>query len=139
MSLIKWTPMMPDFMDDFDSMMDWQGWGKGGGFVPAVDVWQDDQNVYVECPLAGIDPKDVDVSVENDVLSIQGKTEKKSEVDEKEYYRKEVRRGSFHRSVPLPAAVDSAKVKAEFKNGVLNVVLPKEEKVKPKKIDIAVK
>ena len=135
MSLIKWTPMS---LDPFNDFFDFPAM-RSGSFTPAVDIWQDEENVYAECPLAGVDPKNVEVAVENDILTLQGKTEKKSEVDEKEYYRKEVRFGSFHRSVALPAAVNNEKVSAEFKNGILTITLPKEERVKPKKIDVKIK
>ncbi len=140
MSLIKWTSLVPDPFEDFDQFFDWPGitnWA--GGFTPAVDVWQDNNNVYVESPLAGIDPKNVSVSVENDVLTIEGKSEKKTEVDEKNYYRKEVRYGAFHRAVALPAAVNGEKAKAEFENGILKVTIPKEERAKPKAIPVKVK
>ncbi|MBU4360362.1 Hsp20/alpha crystallin family protein [Candidatus Parcubacteria bacterium] len=140
MSLIKWTPMSLDPFDEMDRFFDWPtNMNISAGFTPAIDVWQDNENVYAECPLAGVDPKDVNVSVENDVLTIQGKSEKKTEVDEKEYYRKEVRCGSFHRAVALPTSVKNEDVKAEFENGILKVILPKQERVKPKKIDVKIK
>ena len=138
MSLVKWTPMFPDPFEEMDHFFDWPA-SRAAGFTPAVDVWEDENNVYVESPLPGIDPKDVSVSVENDVLTIQGKSEKKSEVDEKNYYRKEVRSGSFHRAIALPASVNNESVEAEFESGVLKITLPKEERVKPKKIDVKIK
>src|SRR3989338_861608 len=97
MSIIKWRPMFDPFLD-MDNYFE--------SFVPALDVYQDADNVIVETPLPGIDPSDVNISVENDVLTIEGSSEKKSEVDEKNYYRKEIRSGSFHRAVALPAAVN---------------------------------
>ncbi len=141
MSLIKWTPLAPDPFEDLEHWFDWPTWNLPvpRGFTPAIDVWQDENNVYAECPLAGVDPKDVTVSVENDVLTLEGKSEKKTEVDEKNYYRKEVRYGAFHRAVALPAAVDGDKARAEFENGVLKVTVPKEERVKPKKIPVQIK
>lgn len=109
---------------------------RGMGFIPAVDVYQDKDNVIVETQLAGIDPEKVDVSIENDVLIIKGESEKKSEVDEKNYYRKEIRRGSFYRSIPLPTHVLGDKANAEAKDGVLKVVVPKAVEAKPKTIKI---
>ncbi|HPI67116.1 MAG TPA: Hsp20/alpha crystallin family protein [bacterium] len=138
MSLIKWTPLSIDpLFDDMDRFLDWPT--HRHAFVPAVDVWQDKDNVYVSCPLAGYDPKNINVAVENDVLTIEGREESKSEVDEKNYYRKEVRFGSFHRAVALPAAVDNDKVEAEFENGVLKVTLAKEERVKPKSVEVKIR
>ena len=137
MSLIKWTPMSLDPFDEFDHFFDWPA--ASHKFTPAIDIWQDEENVYAECPLAGVDPQDVKVSVENDILTIQGETNKKSEVEEKEYYRKEVRFGSFHRAIALPSSVNNEKVTAEFENGILKVTLPKEEKDKPKAIEVKIK
>ena len=136
MSLIKWTPMSLDPFDEMDRFFDFSA---PTNFTPAIDVWQDDNNVFAECPLAGVDPKDVEVSVENDVLTVEGQSEKKTEVDEKNYYRKEMRYGAFHRAVALPAAVNGDKAKAEFENGILKITVPKEERVKPKKIAVKVK
>ena len=108
--------------------------------TPAVDVYEKDGNVVVEIPLAGVDPKDVEVSFENGSIVIQGKTERKSEVDEKNFYRKEVRHGSFYRRVPLPAAVKEDKAEATSENGVLKVVAPKAaEAPKAKVIKVKVK
>lgn len=110
------------------------------GFTPAVDVYEKDGNVIVETPLAGVDPKDVEVSFENGSVVIKGKTERKSEVDEKNFYRKEMRYGSFYRRVPLPAAVKEDKAEATSENGVLKVVVPKAAQApKAKKIAVKVK
>ncbi len=105
-------------------------------FVPAVDVYEDKDNIIVEAQLAGINPDDIDVSVENDVLCIKGESEKKTEVDEKNYYRKEIRRGSFYRSIPLPAHVNADKASAEAVDGVLKITIPKAAEAKPKTIKI---
>lgn len=111
----------------------------GAGFVPALDVYQDNDNVIIETPLPGIDPEKVNISVANDVLTIEGSSEKKTEVDEKDYYRKEIRAGSFHRAVALPASVNGEKASAEYKDGVLKITIPKEERAKPKQIKISAK
>ena len=132
MNLIPWSPMLDRFFDDFDV-------SPSKAFIPAMDVYQDNDNVIVETPITGVDPEKLDISVENDVLSISGDSEHKSEVDEKNYYRKEVRYGAFHRTVALPANVDGAKAKAEYENGVLKVIIPKKEMPKPKKIQIEMK
>jgi len=108
-------------------------------FTPAVDVYQDKNNVVVETPLAGVDPEKVNIYVENDVLKIEGSSEHKSEVDEKNYYRKEVRAGSFYRAVALPTEVKGDQAKATFENGMLKVIIPKAEAVKPKTIKVSVK
>jgi len=137
MPIIRWTP----FFEPFEEMDDWFNKAmpaRSGmtNFMPAVDVYQDKDNVIVETQLAGIDPEKVDISIENDVLTIKGESEKKSEVEEKNYYRKEIRRGGFYRSVPLPSHVIGEKAKAEAKNGVLKVTVPKAPEGKPKMIKI---
>lgn len=141
MALIKWTPFLEPFeeMDKmfFDSMPSLHG--MQSGFTPAVDVYEDKDNVIVESQLAGIDPDKVDISIENDVLIIKGESEKKSEVEEKNYYRKEIRRGSFYRSVPLPTHVVSDKASAVAEGGVLKIFIPKAPESKPKTIKINVK
>ncbi|PIZ94820.1 MAG: heat-shock protein Hsp20 [Candidatus Magasanikbacteria bacterium CG_4_10_14_0_2_um_filter_37_12] len=110
------------------------------GFVPAMDVYETKDAVVVETTLAGVRPEDVEVRVENGLVTIQGETNKEREVEEKNYYRKEVRSGSFFRQVPLPVAVDEEKVKAEFDGGVLKITCPKAgKKVDGKKIEIEVK
>ena len=145
MPIIPWRPMHPhwDPFEDMEQMLEqWPSLlpAKLAGFTPAVDVYEKDGNVVVETPLAGVDPKDVEVSFENGSIVIQGKTERKSEVDEKNFYRKEVRQGSFYRRVPLPAPVKEDKAEATSENGVLKIVAPKAaEAPKAKKISIKVK
>lgn len=130
MSLIPWTP----FLDTFDNLEK-----SFSNFLPAIDVYEDKDNVVVEATLAGIKPEDVDVNVHDEVLTIEGKRQSSSEVEEKNYYRKEVRSGSFHRSIMLPSAVQAEQAKAEFENGMLKIVLPKETQSKVKNVKINVK
>jgi HSP20 family protein len=78
----------------------------------------------------------VDISIENNVLCLKGESEKKSEIDEKNYYRKEIRRGSFYRSVSLPTKVDGDNAKAVNDGGILKISIPKAPEVKPKTIKI---
>ena len=139
--IIKWTPFLEPF-EDMDKMFpEFMPVARGmqAGFMPAVDVYEDKKNVIVETQLAGVDPEKVDVSIENDVLSIKGESEKKSEVEEKDYYKKEIRRGSFYRSVPLPAHVIGEKASASAEDGVLKIVIPKLLGSKPKTIKIKTK
>lgn len=137
MKLVRWSPMWDvadwekEMGSDLPSMMQ--------GFIPSMDVYQDKDNVVVEAPLPGIKPEDISISIENGVLSISGESHKKSEVDEKNYYRKEVRYGSFHRSVALPTMVEPDKTKAEYADGVLKITVPKSEKAKPKQIKVEIK
>lgn len=110
--------------------------GNQFGFTPAIDMYEDKDNVIVETQLGGIDPEKVDISIENNVLTIKGESEKKSEVEEKNYYRKEIRRGSFYRSIPLPTKVDGDKASAVNEEGILKITVPKAPEMKPKTIKI---
>jgi len=110
--------------------------GNQFGFTPAIDMYEDKDNIIVETQLGGIDPENVDVSIENNVLSIKGESEKKSEIDEKNYYRKEIKRGSFYRSIALPTKVDGNSAKAINEDGLLKITIPKAAEVKPKSIKI---
>ena len=136
MDIIRWRPMM-----DMDRWFDGDvpsSFLSGAPFTPAVDVYQTKDVVIVETPLAGIDPEKVNISVENDVLTIEGSVEKKTEIDEKNYYRKEIRTGMFHRSVALPTAVNGEQADATYDKGMLKISIPKAEHVKPKSIKVKV-
>jgi len=138
MSLIKWTPFLSEF-DDMDKMMESMlpaVRGNQFGYTPAVDMYEDKDNIVIETQLGGIDPEKVDISIENNVLSIKGESEKKSEVEDKNYYRKEIRRGSFYRSIPLPTKVDGDKASAVNEDGILKITIPKAAEIKPKTIKI---
>jgi HSP20 family protein len=117
------------------------------GFVPAVrrylvppmDVYQTEKEVVVEVQIPKMDPKNVSVTIENGVLKIEGRQEEQSEQDNKEYYRREIRSGSFSRSITLPTDVKESEIDAKFEAGVLKVVIPKTEPKQPKKIEVKVK
>lgn len=111
----------------------------GNDFFPALDVYQDKDNVVAELALPGIDPNKVDIVIENDVLSVSGSVEAKEEVKREDYYRKEVRTGSFSRAVVLPMAVKGDEAQAHYEKGVLTITMPKEEAVKPKRVAVQVK
>ncbi len=113
--------------------------GSMAGFAPAIDMYEKGNNVIVEAQLPGIDLDKVDISVEADVLTIQGKMEKKSEVEETNYFRHEIHKGSFYRSVLLPAHVQGDKAQAEFEDGLLKVIIPKVKKSAAKKIKVQAK
>lgn len=136
MALIKWTQPTP--WESLDRMFDddWFPMVRMPHAGLAVDVYEDKDNVVVEAQLPGVDPDKVTLTVEDNVLKIEGKMEQKSEVDEKEYYRKEIRSGAFYRAVALPRQVMGEKADATFDKGVLKVVIPKAEAVKPKTIKV---
>lgn len=109
-----------------------------GTLTPAVDVVENKDNLVVTADLPGINKDDIDISITNSVLTIKGEKQDEEETDDKKVYRRESWSGSFQRTVTLPNTVDPDKVKAEMKNGVLNITLPKKEEAKPKKIDVDV-
>ena len=137
MSLIRWSPFLEPF-ESFDTYFN----GKHGalqntnGLVPAIDVSDRADTVVIETALPGLDPKNVAISIDQGVLTISGSSERKTEIDEKEYYRKEIRCGSFMRQVVLPSAVAEGEAKASFKDGILMIAVPKLERASPKKISI---
>ncbi|MCF6278161.1 MAG: Hsp20/alpha crystallin family protein, partial [Anaerolineales bacterium] len=107
--------------------------------LPAIDLYQDDDNVIVKAALPGLDANDVQISVTADVLTLRGEFTQ-DEVDEgTTYHIREQRFGSFERSLSLPVDVRTDKAKADFKNGILTITLPKAEAVKPKTISIKAK
>ena len=132
--LVKWSPFFDgseDYEDLFPALR-----GERSGFVPAVDMYQDEKNVIVEAQMAGIDPDNVAISIENDILIIKGESEKISEIDDKNYYKKEIKRGSFYRTIQLPTHVAGDKAEAESNDGVLKIIIPKLSEIKPKIIKI---
>ena len=102
----------------------------------AVDIYEKDDNLIVKASVPGISAEELDITITGDVLSIKGETKAEEEVNEENYHRREFRYGSFCRSVRLPIEVESAKVEAVFKDGILTLSFPKPEEKKPKAIKI---
>ncbi|MBU0597060.1 Hsp20/alpha crystallin family protein [Patescibacteria group bacterium] len=141
MSLIQYNPWDSfEGMDEiFNRLPAFRNMGAmQKGFTPAMDVYETKDSVVVETPLAGVDSKDVEVSVEKGVLTIKGESKKEHEVDDKNYYRKEVRSGSFFRQVALPNAVKEDGVQAEFEDGVLKIICPKVTPTEAKKVQVKI-
>ena len=133
-SIINWSPMR-DLDRFFEDGISWNDFD----FVPAMDIYQDKDNVIVETSIVGIDPEKVDISIENDVLTVSGKTEERKETKREDYYRKEIRSGSFSRSIILPMGVKGDHAEAHYEKGILKITLPKAEEAKPKRIAVKVK
>jgi HSP20 family protein len=102
----------------------------------AVDMYETDDAVVVKAAVPGVKPEDLDISVSGDVLTIRGEVKQEEEVKRENYIRQERRYGAFCRQLPLPTSVNVDKATAEFEHGVLHLVLPKAEEVKPKSIKI---
>jgi HSP20 family protein len=108
-------------------------------WVPAVDVFETDQHELVlKAELPGIKREDIDLKVENNVLSIRGERKRDQEIKQDAYQRVERTYGAFARSFTLPSTVNPEGVKAEFKDGVLTVVLPAREEAKPRQVQITI-
>ncbi len=103
-------------------------------WCPAVDVSEDAKEILVSADLPGVDPKDVEITVKENVLSLSGERKAEKEEKDESYHRVERSYGAFSRSFVLPSTVDETKVSAEYKDGVLRIHLPKREDAKPRKI-----
>jgi len=106
--------------------------------VPAVDVRETKDALAIVAELPGIEPKNVEVSVENGILNLKGSREFEKALDGETYHRVERAYGSFERSFTLPTNVDPERVKAVYRHGVLHLTLPKREEAKPKSVAIKI-
>jgi len=107
-------------------------------WAPLVDVAEDDEKIVVKAELPGMKREDIDVEMNGDTLTIKGERKFESEEKKENYIRVERAYGTFQRSFTIGVPVQTAKVKASYKDGVLEVAVPKAEEVKPKKIDVKV-
>jgi HSP20 family protein len=105
---------------------------------PALDLYEDKNNVIVKAELPGMKKEDIEVSLHNDALSISGERKGEQKFQDAETYRSERFVGRFHRTVTLPSEVKGEQVKAQYKDGILTVTLPKSEAAKPKQIEVKV-
>ena len=106
---------------------------------PKMDIYEKDGKLVAEIAMPGVDPKSIDVSVEDNVLRVEAKKEEKVEEKKKNYYRKEIKTGYLKRMVALPVDVVGEKAKAIYQNGVLKVEIPKKEEKKKKEKKVPVK
>jgi len=152
MALIRWTPR-GDLWDPFANLADIQEevnrlfdsslrrFGAGqvdGVFVPAIDVAEEKDSFLVKADLPGLSKDDVSVTLQDNYLTVKGEKKHETETKEANYYRRERVAGSFSRTIELPSTVDAKKIDAQFKDGVLQLRLPKTEEAKPKQIEIKV-
>jgi HSP20 family protein len=105
---------------------------------PAVNIYEDSEGLTLSAELPGVDPKAVDVRLENNTLTVSGERKLDKEETRDNYHRIESWQGTFSRSFSLPPTLDTEKVKAEHKNGLLRVFLPRKETSKPKQIKVSV-
>jgi HSP20 family protein len=139
MAIVRWDPFreMTNFQDQFDRL--WRGVAesrRSESWLPAVDVFDTKDAVVLKAELAGMDPGDIQIEVEDNVLTIKGERKFEEKVDDERYYRVERRFGSFQRSLALPQGVKAADVSAQYEDGILEVRVPKAEVEKPQKIEV---
>ena len=112
---------------------------RDGWSVPAIDMYQTDDDIVVKASIPGFKAEEVQISVTGEILTLRGEMKHEEEQKDKSWHVREQRWGSFERSVALPTDVVADKAKAEFENGILIVTLPKAEEVKPKTITVKAK
>ena len=144
-NLIRWEPAremmtLREAMDRlFDDAFTRPFSLRDGWTVPAIDMYQTDDEVVVKAALPGMKSDNVQISITGDMLSLKGEFKHEEEKQERAYHLREQRYGAFERTFALPTAVVSDKAKAEFENGILTITLPKAEEVKPKMITVKAK
>lgn len=146
MQLIKWNPTRDLFnlRHNMNSMFDdffyprRRSYGDEGlwNWNPAVDIYEDADNIVVKAEIPGMDKEGITVDVKDRVLTLKGERSEDKEVKEDNYYRKERTYGRFERAFTLPADVKTEDIKAEYKDGVLKVIVPKPQVQKPKQITV---
>jgi HSP20 family protein len=140
-TLVRWEPFreLSTMHSEMSRLMN--GLLEGNGrtsqsWVPALDVWETDDELVYAFDLPGIPEQNIDVELNDDTLTVTGTREQRAEVDGDRFYRFERRFGTFSRAVGLPQGTDESKVKAEYKDGVLEIRVAKPEEQKPRRIQI---
>lgn len=144
-SVTRWDPFA-DLRGTMDRLFD-EGFSRpwrllpatnGDGFEAAfpVEVAETEGEIEVKAALPGVKPEEVDITVQNDVLTIKAEHKDTTEEKKRDFYRREIRYGAFHRSMTLPVSVDSDKAEAKYENGILSLTLPKAEALRPKQIKV---
>jgi HSP20 family protein len=139
----RWDPLrdLARLQDEMSRLFDDrlpQVSGESVGWAPRCDIFEDEEGVSLRFELAGVEPKDVDIRFENGVLTLRGERKMEKEEKREHYHRVELSYGTFTRSFSLPGTIDPEKIRAESKNGVLTVLLPKRPEAKPKSIQVKV-
>ncbi len=144
-NLIRWEPAremmtLREAMDHlFDDAFTRPLTLRDGWSVPAIDMYQTDDEIVVKASLPGFKTEEVQINITGEVLTLKGEARQAEEKKEKAWHMREQRWGTFERAVALPTEVVADKARAEFENGILTITLPKAEEVKPKVINIKAK
>ena len=145
MAVVRWDPFrdLNLLQDRMNRLFDDAGRGWRADepaatttWSPAVDIFETEGEIVVKAELPGMERKDITLHLENNVLSLRGERKFEKETKDENYHRIERSYGAFSRSFSIPATVDEEKIRAEYKDGVLNIVLPKKEQARPKQIKI---
>lgn len=141
MAIVRWDPFreLTALQDEFSRLFPGVRGGEAAGresWMPSVDVFETQEAVEIKAELPGLEPDDISLEVEDNVLTLSGERRFKEEVEEDKYYRVERRYGSFSRSLALPQSVDTDNIGAKYENGILEVTVPKVEEAKPKRISV---
>jgi HSP20 family protein len=145
MALVRWEPFrelaalqneMGRWMSQVAGVGSLPGNGQSSTWMPAVDVWETDKELVLSFDLPGIPEDKIAVELEDNVLTVSGERERTQEHSNDRFYRFERRHGSFSRGVTLPTGVSEDSIQADYKDGVLEVRVPKPEEQKPKRIQI---
>jgi HSP20 family protein len=146
MALIRWDPLreLGIMQDRMNRMFEDAGRGWRGDepsstttWSPAVDIYETENEITVHAELPGVERKDIGLNLEKNVLTLKGERRFEKETKQENYHRIERAYGGFSRSFSIPAMVDEEKIRAEYKDGILKISLPKKEQVQPKQIQIA--
>ena len=147
MAIVRWEPFsnLVTAQREFDrlfkdALTPFMGEGELSTrtWAPPVDIYETENDIVLKAELPGVDPKDVEVKVEDNTLYLKGERKFEKEVKNESYHRVERAYGSFARSFSLPNSISTDKVKAEFKDGLLTLTLPKREEAKPRTVKIDV-
>jgi HSP20 family protein len=130
MAIMRWNPYR-ELNNLFEKMP-----SATTTWSPSVDIFENDNELIVKAELPGMEMKDIEVTFENNVLTIKGERRFEHETKKENYHRVEREYGSFSRSFALPTYVDEGTIRADYKDGMLNVVLPKREMAKPRGIKV---
>jgi len=146
MKLTKWDPFreMENMFDRYTKVLNWP---RGGSqemmttddWAPRVDIAETDKEFIINAEIPDVKKEDVKVMVDNGILTISGERKQEKEEKGKKFHRVERFYGSFSRSFTLPNNVDESKIEASFKDGMLNLTVPKTEETKPKALDVKIK
>ena len=146
MAVVRWDPfrdlnMLQDRMNRLfeDAGRNWKGDEPASTttWSPAVDIFETESEIVVKAEVPGMERKDITLNLENNVLTLKGERRFLKEAKEENYHRIERSYGGFSRAFSIPATVDEEKIRADYQDGVLKIVLPKKEQLRPKQIKIA--